>query len=80
MLTIMREALVALHVNPVERSRVLAMLQMTVMLISVPFGYIGGKLSSMSRALPFALNIALLAIGAIATLIFFQKDNNPQTA
>jgi MFS family permease len=71
MLTIMREALVALHVDPAERSRVLAMLQMTVMLVSVPFGYIGGKLSSISRVLPFALNITLLLIGIISTLLFF---------
>jgi len=68
----LRESLVAIHVNPVDRSRVMALLQTAVMLVSVPFGYIGGLLSDMDRALPFVLNIGLLSLGLIATFVFFR--------
>ncbi|GHU37171.1 hypothetical protein FACS1894105_08780 [Clostridia bacterium] len=73
MLATLRESLVAIYVDPAERSRTLALLQTTVMLVSVPFGYIGGWLSSNSRVLPFALNIALLACGIVVSVLFFRK-------
>jgi hypothetical protein len=66
---------VAIHVNPEDRSRVMALLQTTVMLISVPFGYIGGFLSDIDRALPFVLNIGLLCLGMLATAMFFHDNN-----
>ncbi|NLC20166.1 MAG: MFS transporter [Clostridiales bacterium] len=59
-LNTLRESLVAIYADPEERSNVLALLQTTVMLVSVPFGYIGGLLSDISRALPFVLCIFLL--------------------
>lgn len=73
-LATLRESLVAIHVNPVERSSVMALLQTTVMLVSVPFGYIAGVLSDISRMLPFVLNIGLLLLGILATAIFFRKS------
>lgn len=72
-LATLRESLVAIHVNPAERSGVMALLQTTVMLVSVPFGYIGGVLSDVSRMLPFVLCIVLLLFGILATAIFFRK-------
>jgi MFS family permease len=69
----LRESIVAINVDPKERSRILAILQMIVMLISVPFGYIGGLLSSVSRTLPFALNIFLLFTGILVTFYYFAK-------
>ncbi|GHV05731.1 hypothetical protein FACS1894217_03100 [Clostridia bacterium] len=72
-LSTLRESLVAIHVDSAERSRVLAVLQTAVMMVSVPFGYIGGWLSSMSKVLPFVMNIALLLVGVVATLRFFRK-------
>jgi len=63
----LRESLVAIHADPEERSGVLALLQTTVMLVSVPFGYIGGLLSDISRTLPFVLNIGLMLLGILAT-------------
>lgn len=67
----LRESLVAIYADPEERSNVLALLQTTVMLVSVPFGYIGGLLSDISRVLPFVLCIFLLLLGMIATAIFY---------
>jgi len=69
----LRESLVAIYVDPAERSPIMAILQTTVMLISVPFGYIGGLLSDISRALPFVMNIVLLVLGILATTLFFRK-------
>jgi MFS family permease len=73
-LSTLRESIVAIYVDQSERSRVLGMLQTIVMLASVPFGYIGGYLSSQSRVLPFVLNIALLMLGAVATARFFSAE------
>lgn len=73
MLSTIRESLVAISVNPEERSRIMALLQTTVMLVSVPFGYIGGLLSDISKIFPFVLCIALMLLGALATMLFYRK-------
>jgi len=72
-LNTLRESLVAIYADPDDRSNVLALLQTTVMLVSVPFGYIGGWLSDISRALPFVLSILLLLLGIIVTAVFYHK-------
>lgn len=73
----LRESLVAIHADRDERSGVLAILQTIVMMVSVPFGYISGLLSDISRVLPFVLSIVLLGTGIIVTLIFFRKSEVP---
>jgi MFS family permease len=70
----LRESLVAIHVDPIERSNIMALLQTTVMLVSVPFGYIGGLLSDISRALPFVLCIGLLMFGILVTMIYYRRN------
>jgi len=72
-LNTLRESLVAIHVDPAERSGVMAILQTTVMLVSVPFGYIGGLLSDISKILPFVLSIVLLLLGILATTLFYNR-------
>ena len=74
-LSTLRESLVAIHVEPAERSGIMALLQTTVMLVSVPFGYIGGLLSDISRILPFVLSIALLLLGILATALYFHPSS-----
>jgi fucose permease len=73
-LMMLAESVVALYVNKAERARVMAIQHMIIMLATAPFGWIGGVLSSLSRALPFALNIALLCAGIIVTLTFYRKE------
>jgi MFS family permease len=73
-LNTLRESLVAIHADPTERSGILALLQTTVMLVSVPFGYIGGLLSDISRILPFVLSITLLLLGILATSLFYRQS------
>ncbi len=71
----LRESLVAINVDPEERSGIMALLQTVVMLISVPFGYISGLLSDISRVLPFVLCTALLLAGVLSTFLFFRKQS-----
>ncbi len=71
-LSTLRESLVAIHVDHSERSGIMALLQTTVMLVSIPFGYIGGLLSDISRILPFVLSIGLLLLGVLATALFYR--------
>ncbi|MHB8132362.1 MAG: MFS transporter [Mobilitalea sp.] len=75
-LSTLRESLVAIHVDPAERSGIMALLHTAVMMISVPFGYIGGLLSDISRILPFVLSIALLLLGILATALFYRASTN----
>ncbi|NLP34142.1 MAG: MFS transporter [Clostridiales bacterium] len=75
-LYMLRESLVAIHVDPAERSGIMALLQTTVMLVSVPFGYIGGVLSDISRILPFVLSIGLLLIGILVTSLFYRTSKS----
>jgi MFS family permease len=71
-LAMLSTSLLALNVNPEERARVMAILHMIIMAATSPFGWIGGMLSSISRNLPFALNLFLLAAGFGITLIFYR--------
>lgn len=77
-LATLRESLVAIHVDPEERSSIMALLQTTVMLVSVPFGYIGGLLSDISRTLPFVLCIGLLLLGIFATAFYYNAFMNKE--
>jgi MFS family permease len=73
MLAMLAESLVAIHVDAAERARALAIMQMSIMFISAPFGWIGGILSNMSRDLPFVMNLALIAAGIALTAAFYRK-------
>jgi hypothetical protein len=73
-LLMLAESLVALHVNPQERARVMAIQHMIIMFATAPFGWIGGLLSGISRDLPFVLNIGLLLIGITVTLIYYVRN------
>jgi len=75
-LSTLRESLVAIHIDAQERSGIMALLQTTVMMVSVPFGYIAGLLSETSRILPFVLCILLLLLGIFATAYFYHRPEN----
>lgn len=57
-----KEAMLSLSVNPIERARIVSLLTTIMILLTSPFGYLAGWLSSMDRRLPFALNIFLYLI------------------
>ncbi len=64
-LFMLAESLVALHVDRHERSRVMAIQRTCVMLVTAPFGWISGWLSSMDRTWPFLLTSVLLVLGLL---------------
>nr|AGS53751.1 major facilitator superfamily MFS_1 [uncultured bacterium contig00076] len=70
------EALIALHVNPNERARIMAIRYMFIMLVTAPFGWFSGFLSDMSRNLPFVLNLFLLAAGIAITFIYYTRHKD----
>ncbi|MCL2594047.1 MAG: MFS transporter [Promicromonosporaceae bacterium] len=67
MLFMLSESLMALHVDQAERSRVMALQRVTIMLAAAPFGWIAGWLSGMNRTYPFLLTAALLVTGLALT-------------
>ena len=62
-----------------ERSRVMAIQRTCVMLVTAPFGWISGWLSSMDRTWPFILTSGLLVIGLIVAA-FFWVTTHEETA
>ena len=54
-------------VNPEERARILSIVYVTVIVLTSPFGWIAGTLSSIDRVLPFYLAMLLFALGAFLT-------------
>jgi hypothetical protein len=75
-LTMLARSLVALNVNPEERARIQAILHMIIMAATSPFGWIGGILSGLSRALPFVLTLCLLAIGFFITVLYYLRGGD----
>ena len=70
------ESLIALHVNPDERARIMALRFMFIMTAVAPFGWFAGFLSDMSRNLPFVLNLILLAAGIVITFLHYHRNND----
>ena len=61
----MTESLLALSLETKERARISAMVYVALIVMISPFGWIAGQLSAIDRALPFTLNMALFALGAL---------------
>lgn len=61
----MTESLLALSLESAERARVSAMVYVALIVLISPFGWIAGQLSAIDRALPFALNMGLFALGIL---------------
>ena len=59
------DQMVVLTIDPKERARIQAILYVGVILLTSPFGWIAGTLSELNKGLPFILNIALFAAGAV---------------
>ena len=58
------DQLIVLSIDPQERARIQSILYVGVILLTAPFGWIAGTLSSINKNLPFLLTIVLLLIGA----------------
>jgi MFS family permease len=63
------DRMTAVTVDPQERARIMGMLYLASIIITTPFGWIAGLLSTLNRTLPFALDIALYLTGVV--LVYF---------
>lgn len=59
------DKMVVLTIDPRERARIQSIMYVCIILITSPFGWIAGTLSSLDKSLPFLLNIVLFGIGAV---------------
>lgn len=71
------DRLVALSIDPKERARIQSLLYLGVILVSSPFGWIAGQLSQLGKGYPFALNMALYALGGILALAAGRIEDEP---
>jgi len=70
-----KDSLVAMHIDPHERARIMGLVYVLMFAASAPFGWIAGALASLDRALPFCLNIAVFcAFGAAVAFFEDVKD------
>jgi MFS family permease len=75
----MTESLLAFSMESHERARVSAMVYVALIVLISPFGWIAGQLSAVDRALPFALNMALFAIGIVLVWFIGRPGFLPST-
>ncbi len=61
------DALTVVTVDAAERARIMAWLNLAVILGSSPFGWIGGQLSTLDRRFPFILVNVLFALSIVLT-------------
>jgi len=59
------DRMVAVSLDAKERARIMAIIYMLVIVFTTPFGWIAGALSQVNRVLPFLVNIAFFAAGAL---------------
>lgn len=63
------DALTVTTVDATERARIMALLNLAVILCSSPFGWIGGQLSTLDRRFPFVLIIGLFSVSIVLTYL-----------
>jgi MFS family permease len=61
------QKLIVVNVEAEERARIMAILNMGIILFTSPFGWIAGRMSEVNRSLPFILSIALFGLGVLLT-------------
>lgn len=67
-------------IDPQERARVQSILYVGIIMLSSPFGWIAGTLSSLNKDAPFMLNIALYLIGAALAYVAGQASQRQLAA
>jgi len=67
-----KEAMMVYNIDEKERARILSLLLTITLILSTPFGYIIGLLSSMNRQYPFYLSTAFFVV--MFVLVAFSKN------
>lgn len=74
------DRMIVVTVDPQERARISALLYVSVIAFSAPFGWISGGLSEINRTLPFVLNIGLYSIAALFTFLAARRENREESS
>ena len=74
------DQMVVLTIDPKERARIQSIIYVCIILISSPFGWIAGNLSTINKSLPFVLNIGLFIIGAALVYLAGNASQKRQAA
>jgi MFS family permease len=61
-----------------ERARILSILSVGIILLTSPFGWIAGNLSTINKDLPFVLNIGLFILGALLAYLAGRSSQKDQ--
>jgi MFS family permease len=67
-------------VDPKERARIQSILYMGIILLTSPFGWIGGILSQANKNFPFILNIGLFVVGAVLAYLAGEASRKRELA
>ena len=71
------DQMVVLTVDAKERARIQSLMFVVIILLTSPFGWISGVLSSQNKILPFILNICLYSIGILLSLLLGTQVARP---
>ena len=63
------DKLTVVTVDPDERARIMSMIYAFTLIISSPFGWIAGELSSLDKSFPFVLNVLVYGVGLVFTIL-----------
>jgi MFS family permease len=74
------DQLIVLTIEAEERARIQSILYVAVIIITTPFGWIAGNLSTMNKALPFILNLMLFIVGGFLAWFAGRKSAAEQIA
>ncbi len=70
------DQMIVLTVDAKERARILSILSVGIILLTSPFGWIAGTLSTLDKDLPFLLNITLFVIGTVLAYLAGRSAQN----
>ena len=70
------DQMIVLTVDAKERARILSILSVGIILLTSPFGWIAGTLSTLNKDLPFLLNITLFVIGTVLAYLAGRSAQN----
>jgi MFS family permease len=68
----MMDSLIIVSIDREERARINAIMAVSALLVTTPFGWIAGQLSEHNRILPFLLNMALMLVGAVLVVLAWR--------
>lgn len=68
----MMDSLIIVSIEREERARINAIMAVSALLVTSPFGWIAGQLSELDRILPFVLNMVLMVVGAVLVVLAWR--------